>query len=172
MKNFDELSAIFPCYTGTGDGTELLFKTGITKKSPKKIHSFLQNMASFYTFDLIALRNQSGKRTGHRQQLPLPFSNRLLLITAKVRTARIAGDFTLGYVNKYAIKNIRPLVKSPYRTEIFLTGGHRLYSLWTPKTILKNMREATLAVTSPDENSDMFLAIHQCIELLLTLRKL
>ncbi len=171
-NNFEELSAIFPVYTPTGEQTKLFFRTGRTEQAAKKIHAYLQNMASFYTFDLIALRNQSGKRTGHSHLLPLPFSPCLLLFPVKVRRPRVIGDFTMGYINKYAIEKIEPSSNAPYRTKIFLSGGHQLYSLWTAATIRQNMLRASLSLVVSDEACQLARFTQQCIELLRTFKSL
>jgi hypothetical protein len=145
MKKFEALSAMLPCYTATGDLTKLYFNTGAVSETPRKIDSLLHSMASDYACDLTALRHQSALRTGHTHLQPLPFSNQLLLVPIKVRTAKIPGDPTLAYVNKYAIKKIQRTTQAPYLTEIFLTENQCLLSLWTIKTVEQAMRQAQLA---------------------------
>lgn len=164
--NFEELSAISPHYTASGDLTGLYFKTGQQDVTPQKIHSLLQNIATHFVCDLRALRHQSKLRTGHTLLQPLFFSSRLLLVPTKVRTSRITGDCTMGYVNKYAVEKIRSISQTPYHTEIILTGNHRLLSLWTMKTVQQALLHAKLATLAPTKNGQADALAQKVVELL------
>jgi hypothetical protein len=165
MKNFKELNAILPSYTAKGDLTKLYFKTGAVSETPRKISSLLHSMASYYACDLTALRHQSTLRTGHTHLQPLPFSTQLLLVPIKVRTARVPGDATMAYINKYAIKKIQSITKAPYHTEIFLTENQHLLSLWTTKTVQQAMRQAQLATIVSTEDGQVASFVQKIVEL-------
>jgi len=166
MVNFEELSAIFPKYTDQGDVTELYFKNGQTTELPRKIKSQLHKIAARFACDLTALRNQAKQRTGQTNQQPLLFSNTLLLVPVKVRNCRVPGDLTLAYVNRYAVEKIQSIDQSPYCTEIFLTGNHRILSLWTTKTVLQNIRQANLATLAASDDGQMAILAQKIVELL------
>lgn len=172
MINFEELSAIFPNYTASGDITGLYFKTGEVSETPRKIQSLLHLIAASYVCDLTALRHQSRLRTGQAILQPLPFSAQLLLVAVKIRNSRVPGDFTNAYINKYAVEKIQSSSQLPYHTEIFLTGNHRILSLLATKTVQHAMRQADLATLSPTADGQMIAVAQQVIDLVQSLRNL
>lgn len=171
-EKYDTLSAFFPNYTDSGDVTKVFFKTGKAVEVSQKTTSFLNKVASFYSMDVKALRRRSAKRTGKKNMLPLPFSSLLLLVPVKVRNIRVDGDYTLGYVNKYAVKQIQSTAQAPYATDILLTGNHHVLSLWPVKTVKKAMRQATLSIFANQEDGQIAGLAQRLIELLRELHNL
>lgn len=134
-----EIAALIPCYTATGDSTRVLTASGLTLTLPVRPRAVLNRIA-----DLAALRHITSLKTQRFILQPLPLAPHLLLIPVKVRTPRVTGDTCTGYINYYAVLGAKPCQDPPVHTVLTLTGGHRIGTLWTPVTINRYLQLARL----------------------------
>lgn len=141
-----EIAALIPCYTETGDSTRILTTSGLTLTLPVRPRAVLNRIAHRRATDLAALRHITSLKTQRSILQPLPLAPNLLLIPIKVRTPRVTGDTCTGYINYYAILSTAPCQESPVHTVLTLTGGHNIGTLWTPVTINRYLQFARLTV--------------------------
>lgn len=139
-----EIAALVPCYTATGDSTQILTTRGLTLTLPVRPRAVLNRIARSRATDLTSLRHITSLKTQRSILQPLPLAPNLLLIPVKVRTPRVTGDTCTGYINYYAFLSIQSCQESPVHTLLTLTGGHTITTLWTPVTINRYLQLARL----------------------------
>ncbi|WP_312518618.1 hypothetical protein [Anaerospora sp.] len=139
-----EIAALIPCYTATGDSTRVLTASGLTLTLPVRPRAVLNRIARRRATDLAALRHITSLKTQRSILQPLPLAPHLLLIPVKVRTPRVTGDTCTGYINYYTVVGAKSCQDPPVHTVLTLTGGHTIGTLWTPVTINRYLQLARL----------------------------
>ena len=139
-----EIAALIPCYTETGDSTRILTTNGLALTLPVRPRAVLNRIARRRATDLAALRHITSLKTQRSILQPLPLAPNLLLIPIKVRTPRVTGDTCTGYINYYTVLGTAPRQESQVHTVLTLTGGHNIDTLWTPVTINRYLQLARL----------------------------
>ncbi|WP_312562866.1 hypothetical protein [Anaerospora sp.] len=139
-----EIAALVPCYTATGDSTQLFTTSGLTLTLPVRPRAVLNRITRRRATDLAALRHITSLKTQRSILQPLPLAPHLLLIPVKVRTPRVTGDTCTGYINYYTVVGAKPCQDPPVHTVLTLTGGHTIGTLWTPVTINRYLQLALL----------------------------
>lgn len=142
----EHIAAIIPCYSATGDTTKIFTTDGNTNTIAIRIRTIVRQLAASRATDLPALKKHTSYATHSSILQPLPLTTGLVLCPVKVRTPRVAGDTSTGYINYYAVKGVRKAESSPYQSIIELSGGVRLPVLWTVSTVNKHLQNARLAI--------------------------
>lgn len=163
-----EIAALIPCYTETGDSTRILTTSGLALPLPVRPRAVLNRIARRCATDLAALRHITSLKTQRSILQPLPLAPRLLLIPVKIRTPRVPGDTCTGYINYYAVLGAKPCQDPPVHTVLTLTGGHTIGTLWTPVTINRYLQLARLTAYThtPQYNTLQEADTHYAPELL------
>ena len=142
----DQIAAIIPRYTQTGDSTIIITTKGNEQTIPVRVHTIIKRLARNYSMDLIALKQKTMAITNHALLQPLPLAPGLVLCPIKLRIPRIPGDTTIGYINFHAALSITGAQNKPYQSIIKLAGGIDIPSLWQPSTIKMHLQDATLVL--------------------------
>ncbi len=90
--------ALLPLHDHNGDKTWVITR----KKAYRERRSLawtVRRIAGSYNLDLQAMRKHYGRLLCRRHHISLPFSESLVLLPVKVRSAREAGEITNGYIN-------------------------------------------------------------------------
>ena len=145
LPQIHEIAAFLPRYTDTGDTTAIITADGQTHILPLRLKSVLHRLAARQAIDLAALRRNVGRATGRTIHQPLPFSSQTLFVPVKIRTPKIDGDPSTGYLNYYMVKDIQKLKTDPRYTTVALNGGTAVNTLWSVKTLQNCIKNAKLA---------------------------
>lgn len=143
----ERIAAILPCYSATGDTTKIITTDGIIDTTDTRIRTVIRRLAISRATDLAALKKRASCATQSSILQPLPLTPGLVLCPIKVRTPRVAGDTSTGYINYYAVKSVEKDAKTPNQAIICLAGGIRLPVMWTIATVNKHLQNARLALT-------------------------
>ncbi|MPM04436.1 hypothetical protein SDC9_50713 [bioreactor metagenome] len=149
----ERIAAILPCYSATGDTTKIITTDGLTNTSDVRIRTIVRRLALSRATDLLALKKRAASATQSSILQPLPLTPGLVLCPVKVRTPRVAGDTSTGYINYYAIKSVEKTSQAPYQAIIILVGGIQLPVLWTVPTVNKHLQNARLAMHYAPQHS-------------------
>ena len=128
-----DIVALLPIYSPQGDSCQILSTDGNSQAVSKRLRTVLQQLLRHQAIDPAELRRQSSAITGGRLQQPLALSPELILIPFKVRSPRVSGDSTIGYINLYAVASVKKQAAFPYRSLILLHNGGQLPSMWSAK---------------------------------------
>lgn len=169
----DSIAAIIPCYTAVGDTTSIITTQGTTETTNTRIRTVITRLARNRATDLIALKKKTICATGHTLLQPLPLAPGLVLCPIKLRTPRVAGDTSTGYINFHAVLGVTSSTRKPYQAIIKLTGGTELFTLWKPSTVKKQLQYAKLALSytanSPAMNPELTLLSQKLVEVIYAL---
>lgn len=155
----DQIAAIIPCYTQTGDSTIIITTKGSQQTIPVRVHTIIKRLARNYSMDLIALKQKTMDITDHALLQPLPLAPGLVLCPIKLRTPRISGDTTIGYINFHAALSITGAQNKPYQSIIKLAGGMDLPSLWQPSTVKGHFQDARLVLSHTAPSAEIPFAL-------------
>lgn len=142
----ERIAAILPYYSATGDSTKIITTDGLTDTTNVRIRTVVRRLALSRAADLLALKKHASCATRSSILQPLPLTPGLVLCPIKVRTPRVAGDTSTGYINYYAVKSVEKNDSTPYQATVCLAGGVHLPVLWTVSTINKHLQNARLAL--------------------------
>ena len=178
----EKIAALLPHYTPNGDATLLYTCDGQELVVPRRLQAVLKNIARNLATDLGALKQLSRRHTKKVIFQPLPITPRLLLFPVKSRTARISGDGCTGYINYYAVQNIKTC--NGKSTNILLTCDKIVPVLWSTETVQRHLQfcklvanshnTAIVAEESADYNTELMHVARKLVEAmhaLLNLRK-
>lgn len=151
LPTSDQIAAIIPCYTQTGDSTIIITTKGSKLTLPVRVQTSIKRLARNHSTDLIALKQKTMNITNHALHQPLPLAPGLVLCPVKLRIPKISGDTTIGYINFHAALSITGAQNKPYHSIIKLAGGTDLPSLWQVSTVKAHFQDAklVLAHTAP-----------------------
>lgn len=144
----ETISAILPVYTIDGDSTTILRSDGSSTEVAILLRSAVHRLARSLVVDLSALKQNCGQATSRTILQPLPLSLRLVLFPVKVRTPRVKGDNTIGYINLADVATVTANPDRPQQAIIALTGGQQIPIIWTKTTVQKQMQLARLAAAA------------------------
>lgn len=142
----ERIAAILPCYSATGDTTKIITTDGFTDTTNTRIRTVVRQLAISRATDLVALKKRASCATQSSILQPMALTPGLVLCPIKVRTPRVTGDTSTGYINYYAVKCVEKYDKAPYQAAICLAGGVRLPVMWTVSTVNKHLHNARLAL--------------------------
>lgn len=142
----ERIAAILPCYSQTGDTTKIFTTDGGCNTTNLRIRTVVHKLALSRATDLVALKKRTAAATQRAILQPLPLTPGLVLCPVKVRTPRVSGDTSTGYVNYYAIRGVEKHNKTPYQAIISLAGGTKIPVIWTAFTVNKHLQDARLAL--------------------------
>lgn len=137
----NEIAAILPVYTASGNSTQLLLTSGEKVFLAFKAATIIRRLAYRQTIDLLALKAKSTQITQSTIWQPLVLAPDLVLVPLKTRNPKISGDATGGYINFHHIISMKANEKS---TQLHLTGTHLVTSLWKLTTAQTHLRKARL----------------------------
>lgn len=149
------IAAIIPCYTAIGDTTSIITTQGNTETTNTRIRTVITRLARSRAMDLMALKKKATCVTGHTLLQPLSLAPDLVLCPIKLRTPRVAGDTSTGYINFHAVLGVTSSTNKPYQSIIKLTGGTELFTLWKPSTVKKQLQYAKLALSATANSPEM-----------------
>lgn len=167
LDNISTLSAIIPTYTTTGDCSILYFANNTESLQNIRIKAVLNRLIKDYAFDLKTIKRVSRQNTNSYLLTPLPLAPNLILMPIKIRTPRIRGDTSLGYIN--AAQNITILAGrlKDHNSLIVLPSGVYLDCLWQVNTLLRRLQIAkSLAMYTPYFSNTYFAENNHSPELL------
>lgn len=147
----NEIAAILPIYTASGNSTQLLLTNGEEVFSPFKAATIIRRLAYRQTIDLLALKAKATQITQSTIWQPLVLAPDLVLVPLKTRSPKISGDATGGYINFPHIVSIKSIEKS---TRLHLTGNHFVTSLWKLTTVQMHLRQAHLFLLNESFTKD------------------
>lgn len=139
------IAAIIPRYDSSGDSTAIIATDGSTTNIQSRVRTVIKRLAKNYAIDLAALRARTRAATERKNLAPLPLAPGLILVPVKVRTPRINGDSTTGYINFHAVTTVCANTNRPYQATITLSGKTKIPALWTTATINRQLSLARLA---------------------------
>lgn len=141
----DKIQALIPSYTEQGDCTIIIRDDGSTTTWNVRLRAALARLARSQATDLAALKQNCCQTTNRSILQPLPLAPGLVLFPVKVRTPRIKGDNTTGYINLPAVAKVTAGSNQPHQAVVCLTCGQQVPIIWTTATVHKQMRLARLA---------------------------
>lgn len=164
LKNnsaFDQIAAIIPSYTATGDITLIIATDGSQQTKNTRIRTVLKQLARSRATDLVALKHKATSITGHSNLQPLCLAPGLVLCPIKVRNPRVAADTSIGYINFHAVISVIANHNKPFQATITLVGGTAIPVLWSPDTVKRYLKDGNLAMTytTPDPGMRPELAL-------------
>jgi len=142
--------ALEPCLGQNGGNAVWVYtRDGQTYQDERTMKSVLKNICACYNADLSVLRSNYGQYLHRNQDVPIPLSPALVLVTIKMRRPLFENDGAAGYVNLLDVTGISP--PGPDREHgirclIDLKGGHRLPSLFYEKNIRQRLGMANVAL--------------------------
>jgi len=153
-----DLAAIEPCYGENGGNCTCIYtRSGLTYQDKRRLITVLKQIASFYGYELSALRKKYGQLLGCRQNVPLPLNINLVLVPLKMRKPRFEQDGATGYINVCAVKAVESLTHTARdlhnretkdaKSLVHLTGGLRLYSYYSTNSTEKRLMSGRLALS-------------------------
>jgi len=162
LTHYENIAAIIPCYTATGDSTTIISTNGSQKTIPRRISTVLQHLARKWTTDLTALKQKATHITDSSILQPLSLAPGFVLCPLKVRIPRIPGDTSIGYINLHAAHSVTESHEKPYQTRIKLIGGVEVSILWKPNTVKKHLQQGKLTTLYTAHNP----ALHPALTLI------
>jgi hypothetical protein len=121
---YDNVLAVRPEYIkDKGDCTEIIYESGETYITERTISSFMNTMAYYYNTDLRANRYNYGEKLGIKNNVPIVFSDKHILVPYKARKPWNKKDSAYGYINLFSYSNLYEGQKDNY---IQTTKGIRL----------------------------------------------
>lgn len=169
----DSIAAIIPCYTAVGDTTSIITTQGNRETTNLRIRTIITRLARSRAMDLAALKQKATVITGHTLLQPLSLAPGLVLCPIKLRSPRVSGDTSTGYINLHAVLSITSSNNKPYHSLIKLTGGTELFTLWKPNTVKKQLQYAKLALAytanSPEIPPELTLISQKLVEVMYAL---
>jgi len=144
----DRIAAILPCYSATGDSTTVITTDGTSRTTGLRLKTIINRLARSRAADLTSLKKNSTYSTQRAILQPLPLTPGLVLCPVKVRTPRIPGDPSTGYINLHAVTGVAKNHNQPYRTTVNLAGGTAVPVLWSTATVNKHLQSARLAMNT------------------------
>ena len=94
----DEIIALQPVYTNTGNATRILLREGEIM-DPRGMRSVLMGLARIYAVDLAAQRESTKKRLNRHGVMPFYLGDDRVFIPLKMRKAVAPKDMVYGYVD-------------------------------------------------------------------------
>lgn len=155
----EEIAAIIPCYTASGDTTVIITTQGDRQLINTRIRTVINRLARSHCTDLVALKQKAMCATAHTLLQPLPIAPGLVLCPIKLRIPRIPGDTSTGYINFHAVRAIICAKQKPYQSIIKLTGGKELPALWQASTVKKHLQDARLVLAATASSAQMPLEL-------------
>ncbi|MBV1756297.1 MAG: competence protein ComK [Dethiosulfatibacter sp.] len=135
--NYDHVSAMRPEYTqNKGDCTEIIYENGETYIAEKNISSVINTMGKYYCTDLKANRKVYGKLLRIKNNVPIVFSDKHILVPYKVRKPLNKRDGAYGYFNLYHLTGFEGKGKNAF---IKLRNGIKLKLFQNLKPYLKHI---------------------------------
>lgn len=147
MKEIEEIiekgiSCLMPVYqTGVGNATKLIIDDGTVMIDQRTVKTILSIIAKHYTIHIQACRAKYGKLIHQRLSVPILIHNRLLLIPFKMRKPKFQKDGAHGYINLYAIEEIK---EANQYTIIRLKNGIEVTCLHRMRTALQHINKAKI----------------------------
>lgn len=140
-----QVAALCPLYQdGSGDGTEIILRSGERLWQPRRIRAVRTALARLYGVDLVAVRRRYGALLERSSSVPLPLSARLVLVPLRLRRPRCRGDACLGYVSYREVKEVREVAAGPFRSLLILTSGVEVPVLSHRRVVVQHLSAARL----------------------------
>jgi hypothetical protein len=147
--------------------------TGNQQVTNTRIRTVLNRLARDSATDLVALKQKATCATDHTLLQPLSLAPGLVLCPIKLRTPKVSGDTSTGYINFHAVISVTSSHNKPYQSLIKLTGGTELFALWKASTVKRHFQDARLALSytthSPEIPPELALISHKFMEALYAL---
>ena len=164
--NASSLSAIIPTYTTTGDSTTIYFTNGTNIMQNIRTKALLNRLAKALAYDLNTVRKISRQNTNSYLLSPLPLTSSLILMPIKIRTPRVRGDTSMGYINATQNITVRQGRIKGYKSLLVLPNEIYLDCLWDVNTVVRRLQVAkalvlytpyfpSLYVSENDQTSDI-----------------
>lgn len=138
------IAAVLPTYTDEGDATRVLLSTGEEITLRVQTKRTLELLAARHSQSLTLLRRWGRYHVSGSNALTLAMTPELVLLPLRVRTPRVHGDATLGFVNAaLGEMEIRPSNQGD-GTELLLPTGQSIPVLWRTSTVRRHLLAARL----------------------------
>ena len=98
------LIAIIPTYTH--DSRAVIITNEGQYSQGRSVHWLVAKIASHFSISLNDLRQVYGELLGVKHHITIPINQNLVLIPVKVRTAKAAGEVTIGYVSMTQVQEV------------------------------------------------------------------
>lgn len=137
----NQILAIVPIYTATGEQTKLYTKSEQNFMYDVKSPTLIKHLAARQAVDLYYLKAKAAKLTKTALCQPLVLSPDLLLVPVKFRKPKVIRDSTIGYFNFHEIECSFNLTNTTF---IGFKNGLSLPVLWTKQTVDNHLQKAHL----------------------------
>ena len=142
--------ALEPCLGQEGGNAVRIYtRDGRVYLDERTMKSVLKNICACYNADLSLLRSNYGQYLHIRQDVPIPLSPVLVLVSIKMRRPLFENDGATGYVNLLDVTGISPPGpdrEPEIRCLVDLKGGHRLPSLFSEESVRQRLSMANVAL--------------------------
>lgn len=149
----EEIIALQPVYTDTGNATRILLRDG-ERMDARGMRSVILALARIYAIDLVAQRNSLEMRLNRHGVLPFYLSSERVFIPLKMRKALAAKDMVYGYMD---VDIMGEVTASGEKTCIVpLPGGRQIEVVSNRSTVLQcqHMGQRLLEMLRSEEKLD------------------
>ena len=157
----DTIAALVPFYDdGGGNATRIYTVSGEVMDDRRTMRWAIRKVARVFAADLEVLRKNYGNYLSLSQGVPLPFSDKLVLVPLKLRRVIGENDGAVGYVNVLAAEKVedhpdpdkdkekdneKDNEKDKFKSIIHLTGNQAIPCFFTRKTAERRLRTGWFA---------------------------
>lgn len=137
-----EIAALLPsAHPEGGEATLLINNRGKKYLDRRSLGWIVKRLASLYSLDLAAIKNNYGPLLGRKRYLPIPLSPGLIYLPLTLKVDTIPPAARLGYISLVDIAGIKA---GPEANTIVLQSGLELICPNTTVTIERRRRDGTL----------------------------
>lgn len=134
------ISCLIPVYQqDIGNGTKLIGEDGTCYVDRRTIKTVLKILCQYYTIHIEAYRAKYGKLVNQRLGVPIFIHPHLMLLPLKMRKPLFVKDGAYGYVNLYAIENMK---EKDGHTRIILHNDVEIICLHRIRTVQQHLNRA------------------------------
>lgn len=146
MKRWEKnLAALVPYYSPSGGNcTQIYYQSGQVEEDKRTVKWNLRRLARSYCIDPEASRKLYGAYIMRHNDVPLPLSDSLILVSLKVRKVIGRNDGSNGYFNLSAIGEIKANNGGRKGTTVVLPGNISIISYFSKRTVEKRLKEGEL----------------------------
>ncbi len=138
------IAAVVPCYHGSlGNATEIMYLDNGSLLVPRTVKTVLRNTAREFAIDLKAAREKYRKLLNCGRSAPIPLNAQVLLIPLKMRQVVSKNDSSRGYINCFAIKDVKEEGSST--CHVILRDGRTVKCLHSIKNIKQHISNCHFA---------------------------
>ncbi len=138
----DTIAALVPFYDeGGGNATRIYTVSGEVIEDSRTLRWVIKKIARVFAADLEALRHNYGSYLSLSQGVPLPFSDKLVMVPLKLRRVISENDGAGGYINMCAVEKVEDYIDDEiYKSRIHLTGDRVIPCIFARKTVERRLR--------------------------------